>query len=251
MDLTTHASIITAPKGTDLASYVSKNIITPSDLRLDLHEHKKDKGTSIGIFVDDIRAMEADVRTAKKDQRTIVIISDAAKMNIQAQSALLKILEEPRDNLYFILLTTEPQVLTATIRSRCQLIQLKLASEPSIALPKDIESRVKFMARGSHDEIKRLVNDEAYRLRKQKLYEEAKQFVSASNYNKLAFVSVLQARERSEVIDFLDATIHMYGIVLHSHFSEKTLRQTKALLRADEAIRQNGHIRTQLLKTVL
>jgi len=54
----------------------------------------------------------------------VVIISPAEKMNINAANAFLKCLEEPPERTVFLLLTEQMQVLTATIRSRCQKLLL-------------------------------------------------------------------------------------------------------------------------------
>ncbi len=49
----------------------------------------------------------------------IFIIHDAEKMLPTSSNALLKILEEPPSRTYFILLTSEPELLLPTIISRC------------------------------------------------------------------------------------------------------------------------------------
>jgi DNA polymerase-3 subunit delta' len=51
----------------------------------------------------------------------IFIIDPADSMNIAAANALLKGLEEPPEDSHFILLSTNPQALLVTIRSRCQM----------------------------------------------------------------------------------------------------------------------------------
>ena len=48
----------------------------------------------------------------------IIIINDAHLLNYDAQSALLKTLEEPRVNTVFFLITQYPQMLVSTILSR-------------------------------------------------------------------------------------------------------------------------------------
>ena len=50
----------------------------------------------------------------------IAIIEQAEKMNLHAQSAFLKLLEEPTGNVLFVLLCERPFLLLDTIRSRCQ-----------------------------------------------------------------------------------------------------------------------------------
>lgn len=64
----------------------------------------------------------------------IGIIDDAHLMNVHAQNALLKTLEEPKGRTVLILITAHPHMLLATIRSRVQSLKF-------YALPKDkIES---------------------------------------------------------------------------------------------------------------
>jgi DNA polymerase-3 subunit delta' len=57
--------------------------------------------------------------------RRIVLIEPADSLNQAASNALLKILEEPPENTLFILVTSQTQKLIATIRSRCQLLELR------------------------------------------------------------------------------------------------------------------------------
>ena len=54
----------------------------------------------------------------------IVYIPEADNLNPESQNALLKNLEEPGKNNYFILTTSKPQLLLPTILSRCQKIKI-------------------------------------------------------------------------------------------------------------------------------
>ena len=54
----------------------------------------------------------------------IYIIDEAQKLTLQAQNALLKILEEPPDYGVFLILSTNAERLLPTIRSRCAELQL-------------------------------------------------------------------------------------------------------------------------------
>jgi DNA polymerase III delta prime subunit len=53
-----------------------------------------------------------------------ILIDSADDMNINAANALLKILEEPRSNTYFFLISHQPSLLLPTIKSRCLKINL-------------------------------------------------------------------------------------------------------------------------------
>ncbi len=77
------------------------------------------------IPVDDIREMEriAGVHPFEGDNR-VIIIQDAEKMTPAAQNALLKILEEPPEGNWFILICTHREALLPTIISRCRPVFL-------------------------------------------------------------------------------------------------------------------------------
>ncbi len=72
------------------------------------------------ISVNQIRQLRADafVKPNTADGK-VYIISKAHKMNEQAQNAFLKILEEPPENVYFILSATSKALLLSTVISRC------------------------------------------------------------------------------------------------------------------------------------
>jgi DNA polymerase-3 subunit delta' len=63
-------------------------------------------------------------KTSLKDGPRIYIINDAENMNSTCANKLLKFIEEPYDDIYAILLTTNKDAILQTIRSRCQMINL-------------------------------------------------------------------------------------------------------------------------------
>jgi DNA polymerase-3 subunit gamma/tau len=71
--------------------------------------------------VDDIRALRESVSyPPQMGRRKVYIIDEVHMLSGSAFNALLKTLEEPPAHVVFILATTEPQKLPATILSRCQ-----------------------------------------------------------------------------------------------------------------------------------
>lgn len=56
----------------------------------------------------------------------VIIIHPVEAMNTNASNALLKILEEPTQNTYFVLISNEIHQLSATIKSRCQLVNFTI-----------------------------------------------------------------------------------------------------------------------------
>ena len=76
--------------------------------------------------VEDIRELRDKVQFLPvKSKYKVYIIDEVHMLSKGAFNALLKTLEEPPDHLLFILATTEPQKIPATILSRCQRFDLK------------------------------------------------------------------------------------------------------------------------------
>ena len=83
--------------------------------------------------VEDIRAIREEVNflpTLAKYR--VYIIDEVHMLSTGAFNALLKTLEEPPEHVKFILATTEPQKLPATILSRCQRFDFKKISNVNI-----------------------------------------------------------------------------------------------------------------------
>lgn len=83
--------------------------------------------------VDDVRALIEQARFTPLSLRYKVYIIDEVHMLTGAASnALLKILEEPPAHVVFLLATTEPQKLLATVVSRCQRFDFRRLSVADI-----------------------------------------------------------------------------------------------------------------------
>ena len=94
--------------------------------------------------VEDIRLIRDEVNFLPTLAKYRVYIIDEVHMLSQgAFNALLKTLEEPPEHVKFILATTEPQKLPATILSRCQRFDFKKIS------PEDIVKRLKIVCESS------------------------------------------------------------------------------------------------------
>jgi DNA polymerase III subunit gamma/tau len=76
--------------------------------------------------VDDIRQLRENViLTPMAGGRKVYLLDEAHMLSSGAKNALLKTLEEPPDHIIFVLATTEPHKLDATITSRCQRFDLR------------------------------------------------------------------------------------------------------------------------------
>ena len=102
--------------------------------------------------VEDIRAIREEVNfLPTKAKYRVYIIDEVHMLSVGAFNALLKTLEEPPEHVKFILATTEPQKLPATILSRCQRFDYKKIS------PENIKLRLKYIC----NESKINITDEA------------------------------------------------------------------------------------------
>lgn len=86
------------------------------------------------ISVDDIRTQVNNDIVIKpySSKHKIYIIDEAEKMNVQAQNALLKTIEEPPAYAIIILLTTNADAFLQTILSRCVTLNVKVVADEKI-----------------------------------------------------------------------------------------------------------------------
>lgn len=86
------------------------------------------------ISVDDIRTQVNNDIVIKpySSKHKIYIIDEAEKMNVQAQNALLKTIEEPPAYAVIILLTTNADMFLPTILSRCVTLNIKAVADEKL-----------------------------------------------------------------------------------------------------------------------
>lgn len=121
--------------------------------------------------------------TPNEGRKTVIVLTDIEHMRKETANAFLKLLEEPSDDLMFILTTSYAEALLPTILSRCQHIQL------SALKTREIEQALISYEGLSGD-------DAGYLAR-----------VSGGNYAMTRFFDVAQLKSlREEVVDFLRAS---------------------------------------------
>ena len=135
---TSHAYLFTGPRGTgktSTAKILARALncaegptLTPCGI-CDSCRSISD-GSSMDVFeidaasnrgIDEIRDLRESVKFAPTEGHyKIYIIDEVHMLTTEAFNALLKTLEEPPERVIFILATTEPHKVPATIQSRCQ-----------------------------------------------------------------------------------------------------------------------------------
>lgn len=141
-----HAFLFTGPKGlgkTSAARIVAK-IVNCERRKNDIEPCNKcdqcesiGNGTNMDVLeidgasnrgIDEIRDLREKVRlSALRAKKKVYIIDEVHMLTTEAFNALLKTLEEPPPHVMFILCTTEPHKVPATIVSRCFHIAFKKA----------------------------------------------------------------------------------------------------------------------------
>lgn len=87
-------------------------------------------GDGTQVRVDDVRKIRTDAyATPFEAENKVVIFEQAQLLNVQSQNALLKILEEPPERVYFILTCPAANMLLPTVSSRCARFSLGSLSD--------------------------------------------------------------------------------------------------------------------------
>ena len=118
-----------------------KNNTSPNFFLIDIKKEKK------AIEVDQIRELISFCnKSSFNNKPRFVLIDNHELMNLNSNNALLKTLEEPNDNIFFIIINNSSKILQ-TIKSRCLCFKITLSQQESInifnkIINKDIDSLI-------------------------------------------------------------------------------------------------------------
>jgi DNA polymerase III subunit gamma/tau len=176
--------------------------------------------------VDEIRDLRDRVKYAPTEVRyKVYIIDEVHMLTTEAFNALLKTLEEPPSHVIFILATTEPHKLPATIISRCQRfpfrriphqrvverLQYVVEQEGLNAELAALEQIARVADGGLRDALSLL--DQAISFSKKALTEEVVLSIigGVSEHSLLQLLTYLHEKDRSAALSQVDE-FHAYGI---------------------------------------
>ncbi len=202
------------------------------------------------ISVDEIRRQVNNSIAIKpySSARKVYIIDEAEKMNVQAQNALLKTLEEPPAYAVILLLTTNLEAMLQTIRSRCVTLTMKPVPDTEIQrylmreeeLPDYKASVCAAFARGNVGRARELaVSSEFEELKEETL--QLLQQLSDKSLSDLAAVAKTKADKNSNTEAFLELLQMWFRDVL----LYKSMGSEKQLIFSGEA----SHIKQMALKS--
>ena len=173
------------------------------------------------ILVDASRDLEREVNFRPSDgEARFFIVDDADRMNDAAANALLKTLEEPPATSYLFLITSRPDSLLPTIRSRCQMLRFAPVAAQEIeeflmrerALQHHEAALAARLARGSLGRAVHL-NVDQFRAQRQRMFEIVRHTISTGERAALLKISEeLNDAKNKEAfasnLDILESLIH-------------------------------------------
>jgi len=244
-----HGLLLTGPTGVGLGSLATHLAAKLTEHATDVTTIAPDGNT---IPIERIRLLYEETRSVHKRAQAI-IIDDADTLSLEAQNALLKLLEEPVKNVYFILTTHSPEVLLPTIRSRVQAVAIKQLSQAQSEKLLDTlkltdakkRSQALFLADGLPAELTRLASDESYFAEQVKYVEDARSVIQGSLYDRLRIITGYT--DRLAALKLISVIGHLIRFSILKQKQLTSVAVVDVLDQASERINANGHVRTQLM----
>ena len=172
----------------------------------------------------------------------VIVLDEAQLMTPQAQSALLKVLEESITNIFFVLCTTHIDKILPTIRSRSLKLRFDLIKSEDIK--NNLEKIIKNKQIDIKDDIIQLIVDrcqghmrDAHMLLDEYLLLGEEQFIklnqsSISLYYKLIIASLRHDLEKVKII--IEALEHFPIYILKHDYEQAVLNIIKTGLKVEQ-----------------
>lgn len=206
------------------------------------------------ISIERIRVLYEQTRSIQHGKR-VLIVDDADAMSIDAQNALLKLLEEPVRNIHFILTTHHAPLLLSTIRSRVQTVNVLRVDEGvskqlvgKTELGATQQSQALFLAGGRPAELVRLSTDPEYFASQVSVVTDARTFLQASTYDRLKVIK--KYTDRTGALSFLATCAKLLTFSLLKQRNVTAADNMEVFDLVMKRIEANGHVRTHLMYLV-
>jgi DNA polymerase III delta prime subunit len=209
------------------------------------------------ITVEIIRKLYEQTR-GKQATDQFFIIHRADSMTKSAQSAFLKLLEEPNESVHFILTTSTLDKLLPTILSRVQRFNVPpITTEQSAEYIASlgVKDAVKtkqllYIADGLPEEIEKLATDEEYFQQRTMLIKDARVLLMGEVYDQL-LVAHRYKEDRSQARQLVVEAIRLARRSLSDSHDKRLVERLEKLLEVQAGIERNGNIRLQLAHFVV
>lgn len=279
-----HAFLFTGPKGlgkTSAARIVAKFLNCEKRKPTDLEPCNRcyqctsiAKGNNLDVIeidaasnrgIDEIRSLRERINLSTTGGKyKIYIIDEVHMLTSEAFNALLKTLEEPPKHAVFVLCTTEPQKLPATIVSRCLHVPFKKAGEEEllrsfkrivsgekINIDKEALSEIAKISDGSFRDGSKILQEISAKAGRKKITAN---FVSQEfrTLNTEIYISklfnLLKARQTKEALDLIQKAALENDM---EYFIEKTLEELHKKLLATLDSEKDGELSLSEIKNLV
>lgn len=245
-----HAVLLTGAEGSDFeaALDVIRDASDATLLPLDTTNYLSAKETR-GLY---------ELASVTPQQKTLIVLDQVHRMSPAAQNALLKLLEEPIEGYVFILVTSQPERLLATVLSRVQQVTLlPITDEQSDSYLNELKvhdqthrKQLLFIAQGQPRELAKLVTDADYFAEKAKIMRSARSLLQAKAYEKLR-ITHMYKDSREQATTLLEYSAKLVVQALEQHPSAALTKKLGQLSNALEHIHRNGNVRLTLLSVAV
>lgn len=250
--------LLTGETGVGLAT-IAKYIAEKRGVQPTIILPEKDEKIDIekGVITVDIMRRLYEESSAKTVADKMIIIDYAERMTAQAQNAFLKLLEEPGQNVYFVLLSHSSSKLLPTILSRAERLEIRpISKKQSNTLLDSLNvkdatkrSQMLFMAEGLPAELNRLASDQTYFECMSELVRDGREILIGNLYQKL-LIAQKYKDNRAGALLMLENASKIVKRSLSDNPSTETIKIIDKLLQAYQRIEANGNIRLCLAALV-
>ncbi len=166
--------------------------------------------------IDDIRSLKEGISLSPtSSKKKVYIIDEAHMLTLEAANAFLKTLEEPPDHVIFILATTNPEKLPATVISRLTRVDFKKASDTDIArqinrvakgenikIDKDAIKKISKLADGSFRDAVKILEGLSFKTKDIKVEDLSENSADTNN-----FFEILTSLNAQKCLEFVENLI--------------------------------------------
>ena len=216
------------------------NKSNPNFVSIDIDDDKK------SIDINQIRNLILTLNKSSFNTKPrLVLIDNIELLNINSVNALLKILEEPNDNIYFILINNNKKILP-TLKSRCLNYNIHLTSNQSFDITNKIlgenfmdliheEILSNYSTPGSILNLLDFANKNDLDLRKTNLNDLIKKIIMVKKYKKDQFTKNL-LYSLIEIYFRKNVSVRNIKLLRIQNYFLKKIANTKIFNLDDEAI---------------